>query len=258
MNITFIVTLFTIGFIGSFISGMVGIGGSVINYPMLLYIPTLLGVGTLTAHQVSGGGAVQVLFATIGGVWAYRKSGFLNKSLILYMGSNILIGSMLGSYSSNYMTEQGLNFVYGILALIAVILMFVPKKNLDEIKEGELQFNKGLASILAFIIGSVAGVLGAGGAFILVPVMLVILKIPTRITIAASLAVTFISSIGSTLGKLITNQIPFVPALTLIIASLIASPIGAKVGQKMNTKVLQWILASLIFATAIKIWWGIL
>ncbi len=57
--------------------------------------PPLVGVGALTAHQVSGAGAVQVFFATIGGVWAYRKSGFLNKSLILYMGSNILIGSML-------------------------------------------------------------------------------------------------------------------------------------------------------------------
>ncbi|MEH6913338.1 sulfite exporter TauE/SafE family protein, partial [Priestia megaterium] len=179
-------------------------------------------------------------------------------SLILYMGSNILIGSMLGSYSSHYMNEQGLNVVYGVLALIAVVMMFIPKKNVDEIKEGELQFNKGLASILSLLIGAVAGVLGAGGAFILVPVMLVVLKIPTRITIATSLAVTFISSIGSTVGKLVTHQVPFIPALILVAASLIASPVGAKVGQKMNTKVLQWILAGLILATAIKIWWGLL
>lgn len=258
MDFTFIITLFLIGFIGSFISGMVGIGGSVINYPMLLYIPPLVGVEALTAHHVSGAGAIQVFFATLGGVWAYRKSGFLNKSLILYMGSNILIGSMLGSYSSHYMSEQGLNVVYGVLGLIAVIMMFIPKKNLDWNKDGELQFNKGLASILSLLIGAVAGVLGAGGAFILVPVMLVVLKIPTRITIATSLAVTFISSIGSTVGKLVTHQVPFIPALILVAASLIASPIGAKVGQKMNTKVLQWILACLILATAIKIWWGLL
>ncbi|WP_368895452.1 TSUP family transporter, partial [Priestia megaterium] len=79
-----------------------------------------------------------------------------------------------------------------------------------------------------------------------------------RITIATSLAVTFISSIGSTVGKLVTHQVPLIPALILVGASLIASPIGAKVGQKMNTKVLQWILAGLILATAIKIWWGLL
>lgn len=39
-----------------------------------------------------------------------------------------------------------------------------------------------------------------------------------------------------------------------MITSLIASPIGASVGQKANTKFLQWILALLISATAIKIW----
>jgi hypothetical protein len=39
---------------------------------MLLYIPSLVGVGALTAHQVSGAGAIQVFFATISGVWAYQ------------------------------------------------------------------------------------------------------------------------------------------------------------------------------------------
>ncbi|MGW6085048.1 sulfite exporter TauE/SafE family protein, partial [Bacillus subtilis] len=55
-------------------------------------------------------------------------------------------------------------------------------------------------------------------------------------------------------GKVITGQVLFVPALVLMITSLIASPIGASVGQKANTKFLQWILALLISATAIKIW----
>ncbi|MFP7159382.1 sulfite exporter TauE/SafE family protein [Priestia aryabhattai] len=258
MDITFIVTLFIIGFLGSFISGMIGIGGSVINYPMLLYIPPLVGTMSLTAHEVSGIGAIQVFFATIGGVWAYRKSGFLNKALIIYMGSSILIGSMIGSYLSHFMSEKGMNFVYGILALIAVILMFIPRKGLDYIEGEKVVFNKWLVSFLSFIIGGVAGVLGAGGAFILVPIMLVVLKIPTRITIASSLAITFISSIGATIGKITTGQVLFLPALILTIASLLASPLGAKVGQKVNTKILQWILAVLILATAIKIWIGFL
>lgn len=60
MDIAFITTLFIIGFIGAFISGMIGIGGAVINYPMLLYIPSLVGVMSLTAHEVSGIGAIQV------------------------------------------------------------------------------------------------------------------------------------------------------------------------------------------------------
>jgi uncharacterized protein len=255
---TFITILFIIGFMGSFISGMVGIGGSVINYPMLLYIPPLVGVMTLTAHEVSGIGAVQVFFSTISGVWAYRKSGFLHKTLIVYMGSSILIGSMLGSYFSHFISEKGINLIYGILALIAVILMFIPRKGQEDKEDDEILFNKPIASSLAFIIGSISGILGAGGAFILVPIMLSILKIPVRVTIASSLAITFLSSIGATAGKIITGQVLFVPALILILASLIASPIGAKIGQSINAKFLQWLLALLILATAIKIWLDVL
>lgn len=60
-----VVLLFIIGFIGSFISGMVGIGGAIINYPMILYIPVLLGFSGYTSHEVSGITAVQVFFATL-------------------------------------------------------------------------------------------------------------------------------------------------------------------------------------------------
>ncbi|MYL44120.1 TSUP family transporter [Virgibacillus halodenitrificans] len=253
-SILFLITIFLIGFIGSFISGMVGIGGSIIKYPMLLYIPAMLGLSAFSAHEVSGISAVQVLFATIGGVWAYRKGGYLNKTLIIYMGISILIGSFIGGYGSQLMTDQGINLVYGILATIAAVMMFVPRKGLDDIPLDQVTFNKWLAAVLALIVGVGAGIVGAAGAFILVPIMLIVLKIPTRMTIATSLAITFISSIGSTTGKLLTGQVLFVPAVIMIVASLIASPLGAKFGQKVNTKILQWLLAILILGTAIKIW----
>lgn len=258
MSFDFIVVIFLIGFVGSFISGMVGIGGSIIKYPMLLYIPAMLGYASFSAHEVSGISAIQVFFATIAGVWAYRKSGYLNKTLIMYMGSAILVGSFIGGYGSTLISEGAINFVYAILATIAVIMMFLPKKNLDDRPLDEIQFNKWLAAGLAFVVGIAAGIVGAAGAFILVPIMLVVLKIPTRMTIATSLAITFISSIGSTIGKIATDQILYGPAAVMIVASIIAAPIGAKIGQKMNTKYLQWILALLILGTAIKIWLDIL
>ncbi|MCJ8007730.1 sulfite exporter TauE/SafE family protein [Lederbergia wuyishanensis] len=254
----YIIIIFFIGFIGSFISGMLGIGGSIIKYPMLLFIPPLFGLAAFTAHEVAGISAIQVFFATIGGVWAYRKGGYLNKKLIIYMGVSILIGSFLGGFGSKLMSENGINLIYGILALLAAVMMFIPKKGIDDTPHSEVVFNKWLAAGLAFIVGIGAGIVGAAGAFLLVPIMLVVLKIPTRMTIASSLAITFISSIGSTVGKITTGQVDYFPALIMVIASLIAAPIGATVGKKMNTKVLQIMLAVLILATAIKIWIDIL
>ncbi|PLR83685.1 sulfite exporter TauE/SafE family protein [Bacillus sp. V33-4] len=258
MEFSFIITIFLIGFIGSYVSGMVGIGGSIIKYPMLLYIPPLFGLAAFSAHEVSGISAVQVFFATIGGVWAYRKGGYLNKTLIGYMGVSILMGSFAGGFGSKIMTEGGINLVYGILALIAAVMMFIPKKGIDDIPLDQVKFNKWLAASLSLIVGIGAGIVGAAGAFLLVPIMLVVLKIPTRMTIASSLAITFISSIGATVGKITTGQVEFLPALIMVVASLIASPLGAVAGKKVNTKVLQVILALLILGTAIKIWMDIL
>jgi uncharacterized membrane protein YfcA len=242
MDFSLIITIFIIGFAGSYVSGMLGIGGSIIKYPMLLYIPPLLGFTAFTAHEVSGISAVQVFFATIGGVWAYRKGGYLNKSLILYMGVSILIGSFVGGYGSRFMSEDGINIVYGTLALIATIMMFVPKKGLDDQALDEVKFNRWLAASLALIVGIGAGIVGAAGAFLLVPIMLVVLKI------------TLISSIGATVGKVTTGQVEYLPAAIMVIASLIAAPLGAMAGKKVNTKVLQTILALLILATTIKVW----
>lgn len=62
MDIAWILTILLIGFLGSFVSGMLGIGGAIINFPMLLYIPPLLGFAAFSAHEVSGISAIQVLF----------------------------------------------------------------------------------------------------------------------------------------------------------------------------------------------------
>ena len=258
MSLSFVITLFVLGVIGALLAGMLGMGGAIIHYPLLLYVPVMLGFSSFDAYEVSGIVAVQVFFTSLSGMLTYRKGGFLNKQLVVTMGSSVLIGSLLGSYGSGYLQEDTVNFVYGILALIAAVLMFVPKKG-REVEPGEqVGFNKWLAAILALVVGVSAGIVGAGGAFLLVPIMLVVLKIPTRMTIATSLSVAFISSSGSTSGKIATDQVLLWPAAVMIVASLIGSPIGAKIGQKVNTKFLQGLLAVLIVITTINIWYDIL
>ena len=215
MDISYIVTIFLIGFIGSFVSGMVGVGGSIIKYPMLLFIPPMLGFSALTAHEVSGISAVQVFFATIAGVWAYKGTGYLHRKLVIYMGSSILLGSFIGAFASGFFEETAVNLVYAILATIAVVMILMPKKQIPDQPTHLISFNKPLASGLSFVVGVASGIVGAAGSFLLIPIMLTVLKLPTRVTIATSLAVTFLSSIGSTVGKVATNQVLFMPAAVL-------------------------------------------
>ncbi|TFE23580.1 sulfite exporter TauE/SafE family protein [Cohnella luojiensis] len=258
MDFGLIILLFAIGFVGSMISGMVGIGGSIIKYPMLLYIPPALGFAAYSAQEVSAISAVQVFFATLAGMFAYRKGGFINRSLVLYMGVAIVIGSFAGGYGSQFLADTAINVTYAVLALTAAILMFFPKREEDNGDFARVTFSKPWAFVLAAIIGVVSGIVGAAGAFITVPVMLVILKIPTRVAIASSLAITFISSIGSTAGKVMGGHLLLNPSIIMVAASLVAAPIGAMISKKINTKALQWILIVLIVSTVVKIWTDII
>lgn len=263
MSIELITILFLIGFMGSLLSGMLGIGGSIVKYPMLLYIPAFFGAAYYTAQEVSALAMVQVLFATLAGVLAYKKSNLINGRLVLDMGVSIVIGSLLGGYGSKYLPDDLINVIYGLLAAVAAVMMFLPDRGKNrEITDGvdttDLSYNRLIAIISSFIVGLLSGIVGAGGAFILIPIMISILHIPTRVTIASSLAIVFLSSIGGTLGKVMTGHVLWGPSAVLIIGSLLGAPVGAFIGKKANIRILQYALAILILATAVQVWWEIL
>ena len=256
LSITYLAVIFGLGFIGSFISGMLGVGGSIIKYPMLLYIPPLFGLAVFTAHEVSGISAVQVLFASIAGVWAYRKSGLLNKDLIIYMGASILVGSFIGSYGSGFLSEDAVNIVYGMLAVIAAVMMFIPRKQLDE--TAAITFNKPLAAGLALVVGVASGIVGAAGGFLLVPILLTVLKNSHTCHNRNELSnyVYFINWWINWEDHHRSSRV--LAGIYYDYCEYISGTTWGKIGQKMNVKVLQWLLAIMIGATAIKIWFDIL
>jgi len=265
MDILLYFIMFGLGMFGSFFSGLLGIGGAIINYPLILYIPPLFGAGQFTAQEVSSISMFQVLFASLSGVLAFRKQskgsdvGVIHKGLVIQMGISIMIGSLLGGLSSRFLSGETINVVYGVLAIIAVILMLIPGKG----KKGtipleDISYNRTIAMVSAFLVGIVSGIVGAGGAFILIPIMLTVLKIPTRVTIASSLAIVLISAMGGVIGKLGAGHILVLPTIFTIIGSLIGAPIGSKVSKIVNVRYLRYALVFLISMTAIKIWMSIL
>ncbi|WP_438432713.1 sulfite exporter TauE/SafE family protein [Gorillibacterium sp. sgz500922] len=262
MDLLLYLIMMVLGLVGSFFSGLLGIGGAIINYPLLLYVPSLFGAAHFSAHEVSSISMFQVFFASLAGVLAFRKKSksepsVVNKPLVLYMGSSILVGSLIGGFLSGFLDGEIINLIYGILAVLAVVLMLLPRKGAEEPK-AELSFNRVIAAVSAFLVGIVSGIVGAGGAFILIPIMLTVLKIPTRTTIASSLAIVFISAVGGVLGKITGGDIPLWPTVFTVIGSLIGAPLGSKVSAKMDVKALRYALVVLIALTAIKVWSTIL
>lgn len=208
---------------------------------------------------------VSSVFASLAGVIAFRRKvktgrsggAIVHRGLVLYMGSSILAGSLIGGFISGHLDGKIINLIYGILAIIAIVLMLIPGKGKLE-TSAPLVFNRWVAAGTAFAVGIVSGIVGAGGAFILIPIMLTILKIPVRTTIASSLAIVFISAVGGVIGKISGGDIPLEPIIYTVIGSLLGASLGSRVSSMINVSVLRYALIAIIAITAVKVWSSIL
>ena len=249
MDISTVIMMLLIGVFGGFISGLVGIGGSIIIYPAILLLPPLFGVPAYSAYIASGLTSSQVFFSTLTGSLKARKKTEFSPPLVIYMSVGMITGSMLGALLANLFNAAFVNTIYIIIALIALILMFINvKPNLNQ-----SSFNKPLLVMVGLFVGIISGIVGAGGAFIIIPILLVLFKLPMNTVVANSIVIAFISSIGAFIIKLIQGYIPLENALFLIIGSIIFAPLGLKLGKKVPSFVQKWIISILIIIAIIQI-----
>ncbi|PWK05216.1 sulfite exporter TauE/SafE family protein [Tumebacillus permanentifrigoris] len=246
-----------IGLIGSFCSGLLGVGGAIVTYPLLYFVPPFVGTYAMTPNEISAVTMFQVFAATGVGMMMYRKSPWLNRAVVLSIGGGMTVGSLVGSLLSGYMPGIAIHMLYGCMALLAVVLML--KKRPGGVHESAtppayIAFNRPLAILLAVVVGLLSGIVGAGGSFLLIPIMLGILRLPTRTAIASSLIVVFLSSIGGVIGKTAGGHVHVTLTALLMLASLLGSMLGARVGQRMNVQLLRLVLVAIILCSALNIW----
>ena len=243
------IIMLLIGIFGGFISGLVGIGGAIIIYPMLLLLPPLVGLPTYSAYIASGLTSSQVFFSTLSGSFKAYKNKDFSRTLVLNMGSGMIIGSILGAILANLINVQFVNMVYIIIALLALILMFIKVTP----STSHIKFNRLLLITIGGIIGLVSGIVGAGGAFIIIPVLLVIFKLPMKTVVTNSIVIAFISSVGAFIIKLLQGYIPVNSAIPLILGSILFTPLGMKIGQKIPDYIQKMIVSILIVIAIIKL-----
>lgn len=247
--VTSMIIMLLIGIFGGFISGLVGIGGAIIIYPMLLLLPPLVGLPTYSAYIASGLTSSQVFFSTLSGSFKAYKNKDFSRTLVLNMGSGMIIGSILGAILANLINVQFVNMVYIIIALLALILMFIKVAP----STSHIKFNRLLLITIGGIIGVVSGIVGAGGAFIIIPILLVIFKLPMNMVVTNSIVIAFISSIGAFMIKLLQGYIPINSAIPLILGSILFTPLGMKIGQKIPDYIQKMIVSILIVIAIIKL-----
>lgn len=270
--------LLGIGGVVGFLSGMFGVGGGFLITPLLFFIgiPPAVAVAT---------GANQVVASSVSGVLAQmrRRGVDFRMGLVLLLGG--MMGSGLGIWVFALMTAAGQIDLFVQLAYV-LFLGLVGLLMLQEAVRTMLRSRGGKAPIrrshvhtwvhrlplkikfrisglyisvlpplvIGALVGFLSAVMGVGGGFIMVPAMIYLLGMPTKVVIGTSLfQIIFVTAFTTLMHAISSQSVDIMLAVLLILGGVIGAQFGAKVGLRLKAEQLRGLLAVLVLAVAIKI-----
>jgi uncharacterized membrane protein YfcA len=237
-----------LGLAGGVASGLLGVGGGIVMAPALLYVPRLVGAGAFDVKEVTGLTIAQGLLACLSGSLGHGRRGLVSRRLVTAMGPAVVAGALGGSVASSLVEARVLMLLLAALAGGAAVLMWLPKAE----PEGDGRaLNVPLAVLVALAVGLLGGMVGQGGSFLLVPLMLHVLRVPTRVAIGSNLALVLLSSAAGLAGKLATAQVPFVAAGMLALGTVPGAQAGCALSQRMPTRRLRSALGVVVGLSAL-------
>jgi hypothetical protein len=244
--------VFGIGLIGGGLSGLLGIGGGIVTAPLLLYLPRSFGLEPLTMHVVGGLTISQALFASLFGSLGHWRSGNVDRRLAAVMSGVIFVAALAGGAGSKWFSHRFLLSLFLLLSLAAAAMILLPQPRGDGSGYAPGSFSAPSAVAIALGIGLLGGLVGQGGSFILIPMAVVLLRVPLRIAMGTNMVIIFFASLAGFLGKAATGQVPLLLAGTLIAGILPGSLAGVALSRRVPTGALRIALGVLILAACAR------
>jgi uncharacterized membrane protein YfcA len=271
--------LLGIGGLVGVLSGMFGVGGGFLITPLLFFagIPPVVAVAT---------SANQIVASSISGVISHfqRRTVDLRMGAILLAGG--LVGSALGVQVFAALQRVGqvdllVRLCYVVFLGVVGAMMFVeslrairaarregPRPAVRRQQRGwvhalplKMRFRASglyISAIPPFLVGTAVGVLsavmGVGGGFIMVPAMIYMLGMPTKVVVGTSLfQIIFVTAFTTLMHAMTSHSVDMVLALLLILGGVIGAQLGARIGVKLKAEQLRILLATLVLAVCLKV-----
>jgi uncharacterized protein len=258
-----------------FVSGMFGIGGGFLMTPLLIFIgiTPAVAVASVASH---------IAASSFSGAISYWRRRAIDPTLALVLLIGGTIGTALGVTTFTLLRSLGqldltiaLSYVV-LLTAVGGLMFWEGLRAMRRVRRGvpaprrthgwihtlplKMRFKRSkiyLSVIPVVVIGIVIGFLGAvmgiGGGFILVPVMIYLLRVPTTTVIGTSMVLTLFTMLFATLLHAITNHlVDAVLALMLMVGGVTGAQFGARAGQKIRSEQLRLLLGLLILAVGIR------
>ena len=248
----FIIVLLCTGAITGFLAGLFGVGGGAISVPVLYEVFSRLGYSPDLAMPIAVGTSLALIIPiSISSALGHKKRGTLDPKILRIWTIPIFLGVIIGATIAGFAEAEFFQIVFVIVAsLISLrLLTGVGKSIIRETLPG-----RAIMSVAGLIIGLVSAIMGIGGAFILVPAMIYIIGMPTKLVPGTSLFVTiFVSVIVTFLHAFNYGSIDLILVLMLVIGSIIGVQTGQKIGQSIESSGLKALLAVLLLIVGIAI-----
>jgi uncharacterized membrane protein YfcA len=279
VNIFVIVGL---GALVGILSGMFGVGGGFLTTPLLIFygIPPAVAVASATT-QITG--------ASVSGVLAHSKRGGVD----FQMGTVLVAGGAVGSFAGGFVfralqTSGQIDTVVGILYVvllggIGVLMTHESVTSLTAARRGapmpaRVRHHKLLAALpmrwrfyasglyisplaplaLGFATGLLTVLMGVGGGFILVPAMIYLLGMSTRVVVGTSLfQILFVTAATTMVHATTTKAVDIVLAVLLLIGSVSGAQVGARFAQTVKPEYLRLFLAFIVLVVALRMALGL-
>ena len=268
------------GLIG-FLSGMFGVGGGFLITPLLMMIGVPPGVAVAT-------GANQVVASSISGALAQFKRRAVDLPMGAVLTGGGLAGSTLGGYVFDLMSRLGQTDVFVQLSYVLFLGLIGSMMLVESInslrRTGKAQIRRShvhswvhrmpfkmkfrasglyISVIPPLLVGAAVGflsaIMGVGGGFVMVPAMIYLLGMPTKVVVGTSLfQITFVTGYTTLVHAVTHHTVDMMLALLLIIGGVIGAQIGARVGVRLKAEQLRILLSILVLAVAVKIGFDLL
>jgi uncharacterized protein len=279
MSVNFWLVLALGGGVG-LVSGIFGINGSVLLAPLLMVAGIPPGVAVATS-------ATQVLAASVPDGLAHWRRGTMD----LRMSLLLLLGAILGAAAGVWLfaslkARDQLDVILGLSAIIllgvtfvlmlvemALALIFKKKEPAPEAKRTSLvrawplrmRFPRSrlrVSVIPPILIGMIAGALmvmtGTSGAFIMVPLLVFVLGMPSAVVVGTALFPVIVVAANLILMQaVVTQTVDGVLALVLLAGGMAGMPLGARIGSRLTDDTLRTVLAVVVLALCCRLGWDL-
>ena len=270
--------LLAMGAAVGFVSGMFGIGGGFLMTPLLIFIGITPGVAVASVSS-------HIAASSFSGALSYWRRRAIDPSLASVLLIGGAIGTALGVYTFTLLRALGqldlmiaLSYV-ALLTSVGGVMFWEGLRAILRARRGEIvtvrrpgshvwihglplkmRFKRSKIYVsvvpvvgIGIFIGFLGAVMGIGGGFILVPLLIYLLRVPTSTVIGTSMVLTLATMMIATMLHAISNHlVDAVLALILMVGGVTGAQFGARAGQMIRGEQLRLLLGLLILAVGVR------